>query len=88
MCGSQVFAGLLGAFEHVDIAALIAPRSLLVESGKQDVIFPIDAARSTVAALGRVYGHLDARDRLVHDVHDGEHEWNGRAVADFLEQQL
>jgi dienelactone hydrolase len=88
MCGSQVFTGILGAFEHVDIAALVAPRALLVESGAGDVIFPIDAARATVASLARLYDHLDARDHLVHHVFAGEHEWNGTTVADFLEQHL
>ncbi len=33
MCGSQVMPGQLGALEHLDVAALVAPRPLLVESG-------------------------------------------------------
>jgi len=44
MCGSQVLPGQLGEIEHVDIAALIAPRPLLVESGTQDGIFPVGPA--------------------------------------------
>jgi dienelactone hydrolase len=88
MCGSQVFDGLLGEFEHLDVAALVAPRALLVESGTNDVIFPIDAARATVAALARVYAHLDEPDRLTHNVHQGEHEWDGAGIPDFLEQWL
>ena len=54
MCGSQILPGQLGAIEHLDIAALIAPRPLLVETGTDDMIFPVDAARATVAALRRV----------------------------------
>ena len=54
MCGSQIMPGQLGAIEHLDVAALIAPRPLLVETGTDDVIFPVDAARATVAALRRV----------------------------------
>ena len=42
MCGSQVLPGQLGAIEHLDLAALVAPRPLLVESGTEDAIFPVD----------------------------------------------
>ena len=42
MCGSQVLAGMLGQLEHVDLGALVAPRPLLVETGTEDLIFPLD----------------------------------------------
>jgi predicted peptidase len=89
MCGSQVMPGQLGVFEHLDIASLIAPRPLLVESGVDDLIFPIDAARATVAALRKVYAAAGGSDgSLVHDVFDGEHRWHGALVPEFLEQWL
>jgi dienelactone hydrolase len=89
MCGSQVMAGQLGALEHVDVACLVAPRPLLVESGTDDLIFPVDSARTTVAALRRVYGSLGAPDdAIVHDVFDGDHRWHGAEVSSFLERWL
>jgi dienelactone hydrolase len=89
MCGSQVMPSQLGAFEHLDIAALIAPRPLLVETGVDDLIFPVDAARGTVDALRQVYAAAGAPDgAVVHDVFDGEHRWHGALVPDFLEQWL
>jgi len=89
MCGSQVMTGQLGALEHVDVAALIAPRPLLVESGVDDVIFPVAAARETVAALRRVYASLGAPDdAVVHDVFAGDHQWHGVEVPAFLERSL
>ena len=45
LCGSQVLPGMLGEIEHVDLGALIAPRALLVETGTEDPIFPVEAAR-------------------------------------------
>ncbi len=45
MCGSQVMVGQLGVLEHLDVAALVAPRPMLVESGTDDLIFPIASAR-------------------------------------------
>ena len=89
MCGSQVMNGQLGALEHLDVAALIAPRPLLVESGTEDVIFPVAAARETVAALRRVYASVGAPDdALVHDVFTGDHQWHGVEVPSFLERSL
>jgi dienelactone hydrolase len=89
MCGSQVMPGMLGLLEHVDVAALVAPRPLLVETGRDDVLFPEDAARGTVAQLRGVYATLGAgEDALVHDVFDGEHRWHGQLVGPFLDHWL
>jgi dienelactone hydrolase len=89
MCGSQVMAGQLGVLEHLDVAALVAPRPMLVESGMDDLIFPIASARATVASLAKVYAQLGAPEgALAHDVFDGEHRWHGALVPDFLQQWL
>ena len=89
MCGSQVLPGQLGAIEHLDLAALVAPRPLLVESGTDDLIFPVAAARETVAATRRVYAYLGApADAVGHDVFDGEHRWHGELVPEFLRRWL
>ena len=89
MCGSQVLPGQLGAIEHLDLAALVAPRPLLVESGTEDVIFPVTAARATVGALRRVYAQLGApADAVVHDVCPGDHRWYGAGVEGFLQATI
>jgi dipeptidyl aminopeptidase/acylaminoacyl peptidase len=89
MCGSQILPGQIGALEHLDIAALIAPRALLAENGTEDFIFPVAAARETVAALRRVYAQLGAPDdALVHDVFAGGHMWHGTETPAFLERWL
>jgi hypothetical protein len=88
LCGSQVLGGMLGAIEHVDLGALIAPRPLLIETGTEDPIFPVAAARREFARLARVYDALGVADRLEHDVFEGEHRWNGVRAYEFLEQWL
>jgi len=88
MCGSQVLPGMLGLLEHVDVGALVAPRPLLVETGRHDDIFPLPSAVATVAGLRRVYEHLGAGDALVHDVFDGGHEWHGHLAYPFLDSWL
>ncbi len=89
MCGSQVLPGQLGHLEHLDVASLVAPRPLLVESGTEDILFPVSAARATVARLRDAYRALGAPpDLVVHDVFDGDHRWHGERVGAFLTAHL
>jgi dienelactone hydrolase len=86
MCGSQVLPGMLGQLDHIDLGALVAPRPLLVETGREDLIFPLVAAEASVARLAAVYDHLGGH--LVHDVFDGDHRWHGVAALPFLDAHL
>ncbi len=88
MCGSQVLFGMLGRMEHADLGALVAPRPLLVASGRDDLLFPVATAEASVRRLGAVYEAASAGDRLVHDVFDGEHEWHGALAYPFLDRWL
>jgi dienelactone hydrolase len=89
MCGSQVLAGVVGQLDHLELGALVAPRSLLVETGTGDNIFPAPAAIETVARLRDVYAALGAPPAaLEHDVFDGGHGWHGVAAYPFLERWL
>ncbi len=88
MCGSQVVPGMLGRMEHVDVAALVAPRPLLVETGTEDMLFPLAEATETVARLRRLYDHDGVGDRLVHGVFEGEHAWHGAEAYPFIDRWL
>ncbi|MHB8467884.1 MAG: alpha/beta hydrolase family protein [Acidimicrobiales bacterium] len=88
MCGSQVLPGIARQVSHLDLGALVAPRALLVETGTEDNIFPVDAARSTMAALAEVYAALEVGDRVEHDVFEGGHKWHGDVAYPFLEKWL
>ena len=89
MCGSQVLWGMLGRLEHVDVAALVAPRPLLVESGSEDPLFPVATAARTVEALRPLYeAEPDGPDRLRHHVFPGEHQWDGAEAYPFLDRWL
>ena len=88
MCGSQVLAGMLGQMEHADLGALVAPRPLLIQTGNDDLLFPLAAAEGAVARLRRVYDHVGAGDRLAHDVFEGEHQWHGPGAYPFLDRWL
>jgi dienelactone hydrolase len=89
LCGRQVLDGLLGSIEHSDVAALIAPRALLVESARSDPLFDCDEAVRSVERTRATYRLLGADpEDVVHDVVDGEHAWSGRAVPPFLAAHL
>jgi len=88
MCGSQVLPGMLGTMEHADVGALVAPRPLFVETGREDPLFPVAAAERSIERLGRVYAHLGAGDLLVQEISEGEHQWYGRGAYDFLDHHL
>src|SRR5580700_10717705 len=75
MCGSQIVHGMLGHLEHEDVAALIAPRPLMIESGTEDYLFPWATAAESVRRTRLVYAQQGAADRVVHDVFEGEHQW-------------
>jgi dienelactone hydrolase len=62
-------------FEHVDIAAMIAPRPLFLEAGRNDPAFPHQDAEAIVRELRPVYDLLGKPStHLGLHVHEGGHE--------------
>ncbi len=88
MCGSQVLWGMLGHLEHVDLGALVAPRPLLVETGTDDMLFPLASASASMGELRAVYARFGASEHLAHDVFPGGHQWHGEAAYPFLDRWL
>ena len=88
MCGSQILFGMLGRLEHEDLGALVAPRPLLIETGIDDLLFPVAAATESVRRTRLVYDDLGAGDRLVHDIFEGGHQWHGTEALPFLDRWL
>jgi len=78
--------GLLA--DNDDIACLIAPRPLLIESGTRDPIFPIAATRSAIRKLRGCYELLDAGDALETDIFEGDHHFHGAKVWSFFARHL
>ena len=87
-CGCGYSFALARHLEHVDIASLIAPRPLVIESAVSDPIFPIAAARSTCRELRKVYALCGAAERVAQDVFQGLHEFSGALSYDWLARWL
>ena len=87
-CIDNYVPGILNWCENYDVASLIAPRPLYVESGTRDNIFPIAASKEAFANVKRVYAALGAPDAAQHEIFEGEHLFHGGAGIPFLAKHL
>ena len=79
----------LGRFgEMYDLAGLIAPRPMLVESADRDPIFPRFAVEKSVARARQAYQVFQASDQLETDYFPGGHQISGARAYDFLKEKL
>src|SRR5712664_306376 len=87
-CIDNYVPGILNWAEMHDVAGLIAPRALFVESGEKDNIFPIAASRESVTHVREIYNVFQAEDRIEHEVFPGEHSFWGKRGIPFLARHL
>jgi dienelactone hydrolase len=87
-CNCGYVPGILKYAEMGDIAALIAPRPLLVETGKRDTGFPVEGAQEAFAIVRRAYDLLGGADRCEMEVFDGGHAFSGRKALPWMQRWL
>ena len=87
-CVDNYIPGILDWAEMHDIAGLIAPRPLFVESGEQDRIFPVHASSESFRAVRAIYQVFEAEDRLDQEVFPDEHVFWGRRGIPFVARHL
>jgi dienelactone hydrolase len=87
-CVDNYVPGILNWAEMHDVAGLIAPRPLFVESGEQDRIFPVQASVESFRAVREIYKVFGAEDRVEQEVFPDEHTFWGRRGIGFLVRQL
>ena len=87
-CIDNYVPGILNWAEMHDIAGLIAPRPLFVESGEKDNIFPITASIESFNHVREIYGVFGAADRVEQEVFPGEHSFWGKRGIPFLARHL
>lgn len=87
-CIDNYVPGILNWAEMYDVAGLIAPRPLFVESGDRDNIFPVDASVESFNRVRQIYGVFDAAGRVEQEVFAGEHSFWGRRGVPFLARHL
>ena len=87
-CIDNYVPGILNWAEMYDVAGLIAPRPLFVESGEKDNIFPIRASIESFKAVKAIYDVFGAADRVEQEVFPDEHSFWGKRGVPFLARQL
>lgn len=87
-CMDNYLPGILTEAEQPELAGLIAPRPLFMESGDKDTVFPVEHALSAAEELARIYGSLNVPERFGCDIFPGVHEISGRQSIGWLSRQL
>jgi dienelactone hydrolase len=87
-CIDNYIPGILNWAEMYDVAGLIAPRPLWVESGEGDNIFPIAASRASFAKVKKIYEVFGAEEMTGQEVFEGPHGFSGKLGLPFLAKHL
>ena len=87
-CACNFIPGLAKFGEMNDLAGLIAPRPMLVESASMDEIFPRPGVEESMERALKVYEVFGVADQLETDYFEGEHEISGKRAYDFLREKL
>ena len=74
-CTDNYMPGALRFFDIPDLAGLIAPRPLVLVSGREDPIFPIEAVEKAFETICRIYRRFDAESLCHLVVGDGGHRF-------------
>ena len=86
-CIDNYVPGILNWAEMYDVAGLIAPRPLFVESGERDNIFPIAASRASFARVQKVFQVFGA-SAVEQETFDEAHSFWGKRGLPFLAKNL
>lgn len=74
-CEDHYLPGFLNYFDIGDIAGLIAPRGLVVVTGRDDPSFPLAGVEEAFATIQRIYAAAGAPDQARLVVGDGGHRF-------------
>ena len=87
-CLDNYIPGILEIGEMDELIALIAPRPLFIESGKDDKLFPMDQVEISMKKLLKIYKAFGAETELDAHYFNGGHEINGEESFSWLIQKL
>lgn len=87
-CIDNYIPGILNYAEMYDIAGLIPPRAMFVESGTKDSIFPIEATKESFAKAKKIFEFFNVADKIDMEIFEDEHTFYGRKGFQFLKKWL
>jgi dienelactone hydrolase len=80
--------GLLRYADYPDLAALIAPRPLLIEYGTADELYEPSAVEEALDRTARAYAAQGAAEQFDMDIFTGGHQWSGRKSLTWMDRLL
>ncbi len=86
-CSCNYVPHLWESFDMGDIASLIAPRPLLIQTcrdDRQNGPRGLENVLEQMEILKRAYGLCGAEDRLIHEICQGGHCWHGEHLQEHL----
>lgn len=87
-CPCNYVPGVARLGEMWDVAGLVAPRPLVVSTGADDPIFPVEGTRRAFDRLREVYAAAGAEDRCRLHVGDGGHRFYPQGVWPFVDAHV
>jgi len=87
-CIDNYIPGILNWAEMYDIAGLIAPRPLFVESGEKDNIFPVEASVESFKRVQEIYRVFGAGELVQQEVFPADHSFWGKRGIPFVVRHL
>jgi dienelactone hydrolase len=87
-CGAQVIPGLLEWGDTPEIGALIAPRPVIWEAGRQDKLMVPGWLEKAAARIQLAYAAAGKPENLEIHRFDGGHVWNGETAMPLLAKVL
>jgi dienelactone hydrolase len=82
------FPDSLTQWRDPSVAALVAPRPLLINAGNQDQLFPIAGARKAAPEIRHVYERLGVGDRFKFREYVARHDFDGATAMRFIDRHL
>lgn len=90
-CSCNYVPHLWEHFEMGDIASLIAPRPLWIQSCREDRLNGprgLANVEEQMEILRQAYDRLGAGERLLHEICEGPHAWHGEHLEEYLNRLL
>jgi dienelactone hydrolase len=87
-CIDNYVPGILNYLEMYDLAGLVAPRGLFIESGTRDNIFPIEGSRKAFKEATTIYAAFGKPEMLAQEIFEDGHVFYGKGAFEFLKKRL
>lgn len=88
LCGSLAVPDLCRYFDICDVAALAAPRPLLVQTGRHDESVPVESAMKAYERLKAAYEAWGCPQAVALDVFAGGREFHTQTAVEWMDRWL